>query len=85
MDEDLDLRYDASFDEEPSLDDMEEDDEGQGTYADERVQDAAQELHLQYLRHENPEDDEYEDAYEEVERARVLHQLVEVEEHQCHE
>lgn len=28
MDEDLDLRYDASFDEEPSLDDMEEDDEG---------------------------------------------------------
>ena len=28
MDEDLDLRYDASFDEEPNLDDMEEDDEG---------------------------------------------------------
>ena len=28
MDEDLDLRYDASFDEEPSLDEMEEDDEG---------------------------------------------------------
>ncbi len=28
MDEDVDLRYDASFDEEPSLDDMEEDDEG---------------------------------------------------------
>ncbi len=27
MDEDVDLRYDASFDEEPSLDDMEEDDE----------------------------------------------------------
>lgn len=27
MDEDLDLRYDASFDEEPNLDDMEEDDE----------------------------------------------------------
>ena len=28
MDEDVDLRYDASFDEEPNLDDMEEDDEG---------------------------------------------------------
>jgi RNA polymerase primary sigma factor len=28
MDEDVDLRYDASFDVEPSLDDMEEDDEG---------------------------------------------------------
>lgn len=27
MDEDLDLRYDASFDEEPNLDEMEEDDE----------------------------------------------------------
>ena len=25
MDEDLDLRYDASFDEEPNLDEMEED------------------------------------------------------------
>lgn len=28
MDEDVDLRYDASFDEEPNLDDIEEDDEG---------------------------------------------------------
>ena len=64
---------------------LEEDDESQHTHADQLVEDGAQELHLQHLRHHQPDEDEHQDADEHIEGAGGLHQLVRVVQQQGHQ
>ena len=48
---------------------LEDDEQSEGSDADEFVEDAAEEFHLEYLGNDNPDDDEDEDAVEDVERS----------------
>ena len=47
---------------------------GKDTDRDELVEDTAEEAHLQYLAHEEPDDDKHHDAYEDIQRAGLAHQ-----------
>ena len=60
---------------------LKQDDDGKGANADKLVEDAAQQLHLENLADDNPATDEEQDAIEDVDGARLLHQLVAIEEH----
>ena len=64
---------------------LKKDDEGDGAHRDKLVEDGAHEAHLEHLREEQPHDDEYHDAHEDVERAGLAHQTVDVIEHQGNE
>lgn len=60
---------------------LEENDDGKGTDAHKLVEDASQELHLHHLADDNPEADKEQNAIEDIDGARLLHQLVAIEEH----
>ena len=57
---------------------LKEDDERQNTDVHEVVENAAEQAHLEHLRHEKPDDDEDEYAVEDVGRTRLAHQFVDV-------
>ena len=63
---------------------LEEDDDGKCTDTYKLVEDAAQQLHLEHLADDNPATDKEQDAIEDVDGARLLHQLVAIEEHDCY-
>ena len=63
---------------------LEEDDDGKCANADKLVEDASQQLHFQHLADDNPEADEKQNAIEDVDGARLLHQLVAIEEYYRH-
>ena len=58
---------------------LEDDDNGNHAHRHQLVEDGAEQAHLEYLRDEHPHDDEDDDAHEGVERARLTHQPVDVE------
>ena len=60
---------------------LEEDNQSDNTYRDHFVQDAAQQSHLQHLRHHEPQHDEDHDAHEHRQRPRLLHESVDVVHH----
>ena len=64
---------------------LEEDDEGQHAHADQLVEDGAQQLHLQHLRHHQPDKDEDQDADEHVEGTGGFHQFVRIVQQQSHQ
>ena len=64
---------------------LEKDDDGKRSYAHQLVEDASQQLHLQHLADDYPAADEEQDAIEDVDGARLLHQLVAIEKHDCYE
>ncbi len=45
---------------------LKQDDKCQHTHADEFVEDAAEEFHLQHLRNDNPHDDEHQNAVKHI-------------------
>ena len=55
---------------------LEQNQQGDGTDADDTIQQRPQQAHLQNLGDEQPEDDEEEHTKEDVQRARFLHQAV---------
>ena len=57
---------------------LEQHDQGECAYADEFVEDGTEQSHLEHLGDDNPESEEDEDAIEDVERAGVAHQAVDV-------
>ena len=57
---------------------LKEDEQRDGTYADNAVEQRAQQAHFQDLGDEQPKDDEYQHAEEDVQRARLFHQAVAV-------
>ena len=60
---------------------LEENDDGKGADTYQLVENTAQQLHLQYLADDNPATDEEQHAIEDVDGARLLHQLVAIEKH----
>ena len=48
---------------------LEKHDEADDTHADQFVEDAAKEAHLKYLAHQQPDDDEHQDAHEDIDGA----------------
>ena len=58
---------------------LKQDDDGKSTDAYKLVEDAAKQLHLEHLADDNPATDEEQDAIEDVDGARLLHQLVAIE------
>ena len=64
---------------------LKEDDKTNDTHRHQLVKDATQQLHLQHLRHHQPEDDEHQDTHEDVQRARLLHEAIDIEQRQCDE
>ena len=52
------------------------------TYADQFVEDGAQQAHLYYLSHKHPDNDENQDADKHVERSRFAHEAIDVVEHE---
>ena len=63
---------------------LEKDDDGQRSDAHQLVEDAAKQLHLKHFADDNPSAHEEEDTIEDVDGARLLHQLVAIVEHYCH-
>ena len=57
---------------------LEKDDDGYHAHADQFVHNAAQKPHFEYLRHKEPHHDKHHDTYEDVERARLLHQAIDI-------
>ena len=53
---------------------LKQDNQRNDTYAHQLVEDVAQQLHLQNLRHHNPCHNEHQHTIEDVQRARRLHQ-----------
>ena len=63
---------------------LKEDDDGNGSYIYQFVEDAAHKLHLKYLADYYPEADKEQYAVEDVHGARLLHHLVAIEQAYCH-
>ena len=63
---------------------LEEHDDSDGAHADHLIEDAAQKLHLDHLGDDDPEADEEQQALEDVDGARLLHELVAREENHGH-
>ena len=64
---------------------MNEHDERNDTHRHQLVKNGAQQAHLKHLRHKEPHNDENQDAHEDVERAALAHQPVNVVEHERHQ
>ena len=63
---------------------LKEDNDGDGSYIYQFVEDAAHKLHLKYLADYYPEADKEQYAVEDVHGARLLHHLVAIEQAYCH-
>ena len=63
---------------------LKENDEGYYAHANQLVENASKQAHLEHLAHQQPYQHKEHDADEDVERARLFHQSVEIIEHQCH-
>ena len=61
---------------------LEKDNKRQHTHGDKLVHDGSEEAHLKHLTHEEPDYHKDDDADEDVERTALLHQSVDIEEHQ---
>ena len=64
---------------------LEEHDKSDYSHRDQLVHDASQEAHFQYLTDDKPDNDEYHNAREHVERTRFFHDAIGVVEHECHQ
>lgn len=62
---------------------LEEHDDADYTHRHELVEDGSEQAHLEHLTHKEPHEHEHDDADEDVERAALLHQTIDVVEYQC--
>ena len=53
---------------------LKQDEQGNGTDTDDTVEECAQQTHLKNLRNEEPKNNKHQDAEEDVQRTRFLHQ-----------
>lgn len=61
---------------------LEEHDDADDAHRHELVEDGSEQAHLEHLTHEEPHEHEHDDADEDVERTALLHQTIDVVEHQ---
>ena len=63
---------------------LKEHNQGQHSHTDQLIKDGAEQLHLEHLRHHQPNQDEHQDTRKDIDRTRCLHQLVAVVQQESH-